>query len=344
MKSKVYQISWDSFLKKPEKIYPVLDKFKNNLKGKVPVKVHFGEPGNENAFRGNDIKPITDWIIKSKINGFLTDANTLYTGQRADSLSHLKVAHDHGFADLGLPINIADTEFPEFKLTKLDNQYKNLPIRLAKEIIDGENIICISHLKGHRLYGFGGALKNLGMGSALPAGKKVLHATFAGKINPEICIKCQTCLSNCPAKAILMEEDLVKINPDKCIGCGECVTVCPQGAIEVPEKNNKISQEKTAIYACGLVKKRKGLYINYLININPQCDCAASTAEILMPDLGVMISDDPVALDQASLDWINNVYGENLFEKVNGDDGFAILSMGEEIGLGKREYKIVEVD
>jgi uncharacterized Fe-S center protein len=343
MKVKVYKILWNDFLEKPEIINPVLNKLKSNLKGKVAVKIHFGEPGNDNAFRGPVIKPVTDWIAENHKEAFLTDTNTLYTGFRSETHNHLQTAKEHGFLDLNLPVEIDDEEFPEFKLSDLKHKHQNLPIRLGKKLMEADSIFCISHLKGHGMFGFGGALKNLGMGGAVPRGKKVLHANFAGQINQDLCIKCLKCLNNCPATAITFENNQVKINHDKCIGCGECVTVCPQSAVEVSEKDVFASQEKTAVYAYALLKGKKGIYVNFLININRLCDCASTTQPILIPDLGILISDDPVALDKASLDWVNQAYGKNLFEEVNGNDGLKILETAEKLGLGSQKYEIAEV-
>ena len=339
MKAQVYRIDWDTYQENPQSVKDILDKFRDDLQGRVAIKVHFGEPGNENAIRGQTLKPITDWVVKNKINGFLTDTNTLYTGFRNEKKVHLDTAKKHGFGELNIPIEIADDDFPEFKLTKLKNQYKKLPIRLGKELMEADSILCISHLKGHRLFGYGGALKNLGMGGATPSGKRVLHANIAGQVNHDLCTLCGLCSRNCPAKAISQINQKTIIDQNKCIGCGECVTVCPQGAIEVPERDSKISQEKTAVYAYGLAGRKSGIYINFLININSLCDCASQTQPILLPNLGIMISDNPVALDQASLDWINKVYGKDLFKEVNGVDYQYILSLSEDLGLGNREYQ-----
>ncbi len=183
--SQVYRLSWSDYQEKPEKISSLLEKLQVNLVEPVAIKTHFGEPGNENALRGEIIKPVTDWLIKQKIKGFLTDTNTLYTGQRSETRNHLKTAQKHGFADLGLPVTITEEDNFEFKLSELANQYQNLPVHLGRELRKAGSIFCLSHVKGHPMFGFGGTLKNLGMGGVTPKGKKILHSGTIGKINQD---------------------------------------------------------------------------------------------------------------------------------------------------------------
>jgi uncharacterized Fe-S center protein len=338
----VYQIPWSDYQQNPKLLEKALDNFKELLKGKTAVKTHFGEPGNNNAFRGKDLKPAINWLKKQKVDAFLTDANTLYVGMRSTNEDHLNTAIKHGFDKLGLPIVIAKDDNHTFKLENLPNNYKNLPIKLAKELREADSIFCLSHVKGHVMFGYGGTLKNLGMGAASPAGKKVLHNRISPKVNYDKCLKCQKCLRNCPGGAIYLEDNQIKINPDKCIGCGECLTVCPQQAIETESENVTMCQEKTAVYSLGLVQNKPALYINYLFNINPVCDCARETKPTILENIGILVSTDPVAIDQASLDWINKKAGKDLFKEINGEYK-AILDMAEEIGLGSRKYQLLTV-
>lgn len=341
--SQVYQLSWSDYQKKPEKINFLLEKSQVNLADTVAVKTHFGEPGNNNALRGKIIKPVIDWLISQNKKGFLTDTNTLYTGQRSDTKNHLDTAQNHGFTDLGLPVKISEEDDFEFKFSELTNQYQNLPIHLGKELREAGSIFCLSHVKGHPMFGFGGALKNLGMGGATPKGKKILHSSTIGKINENKCVLCGTCIQNCPTGAISQKNNKIVIDYQKCIGCGECVAVCPQGAVEMKGEDLATCQEKTAVYAYALVKNKPSLYVNYLININAVCDCFSSTRPKLMEDLGVLVSSDPVAIDQASLDWINQEAGKDLFLEINGVSYQPILDMGEEIGLGSKKYQTIEI-
>jgi uncharacterized protein len=343
MSSTVYQITWSAYQKNPDKINPVLDKLISDFKGKTAIKTHFGEPGNKNALRGKIIQPVIDYLLDNKFKGFLTDTNTLYVGKRSKSKDHLQTAIKHGFADLGIPVKISQADNSQFKLKSLKNHYKNLPIKLGKQLKEADNIICLSHFKGHVSFGYGGALKNLGMGGASPAGKLILHSQIIPKINHKKCILCQTCIKNCPAGAMSIKDEKVVIDHTKCIGCGECVTVCLQGAVEISGEDSNMCQEKTAVYAYGLVRNKPLLCINYLYNINKVCDCASHTEKVLIPDVGIQISTDPVAIDQASLDWTNQKAKKDLFKVVNGVDYNKILKMGEEIGLGSRKYKIREI-
>ena len=346
-KSKVYQIRWQDYQKNPQILTTILNSYQNYWQEEIAIKTHFGEPGNKNALRGELIKPITNWFVKSNLRAFLTDANTLYLGKRANAQDHLKTAKDHGFADLGLPIIIADGDRgekeKEIKLKDLKNQYQNLPIKIGAKIAEAKSIFCLSHFKGHPLFGFGGALKNLGMGSASPNGKRILHASVRGEVDKAKCLLCGTCIRFCPAQAIKIENNQIVFDNQKCIGCGECITVCPQKAIGAGGGESRICQEKTAVYALGVVKNKPLLCLSLLVNINPLCDCAGQTAKKLINDLGILISQDPVAIDQASLDWANQAAGKDLFAEVHGIDYTPILKMGEEIGLGRRDYEIKKV-
>lgn len=342
-KSIVYQISQSNYIKNPQILDKTLDKFKDILKGKTAIKTHFGEPGNENAFRGQTLKPAIDWTINNQLDAFLTDANTLYVGFRSNSKNHLETAIKHGFDKLGVPIQIAEDNDKVITLTELKNHYNKLPVRLGNKLLEADSILCLSHFKGHSMFGFGGALKNLGMGSATPKGKKILHSDVSPKNDPDKCILCGACVANCPAQAISIVNNKIVIDYGKCIGCGECITVCSQKAMETSSTNSTICQEKTAVYAYGLVKNKPLLCVNYLININPVCDCAGTTKPIIFHDLGILISTDPVALDQASLDWLDKESGKKLLLEVNGVDYEPILKMGEEIGLGSRKYELKEV-
>ncbi|MFW6283720.1 MAG: DUF362 domain-containing protein, partial [Minisyncoccales bacterium] len=319
MPSKVYKIKWEKFQNNPSSITSALDKFKKNIKGKTAIKTHFGEPGNKNAFRGKDLKPIADWAHDNNIEGFLTDSNTLYVGKRDNAIEHLQTARKHGFgfSNLGFPVIIADgldgAAEEVFKLEELNNKYRNLEIRMGEAVMNADSLICISHVKGHPLFGFGGAIKNVGMGIASRAGKKILHTTTRGKVNKEKCTVCGTCIKYCPVDAISIENNEIVVDYDKCIGCGECVSVCPNDAVEVNEEDTKVCQEKTAVYTLGVVKDKPELYVNYVFNVNKVCDCADTTKPKLIDDLGILISDDPVAIDKASIDWVNEEAGKDLF-------------------------------
>lgn len=342
-KAIVYQIKWSDYQQNPSKINELLDQANPGLKEPVAIKTHFGEPGNENALRGEIVQPAIDWSTQQEKESFLTDTNTLYTGQRSETDNHLETARKHGFADLGVPVVISEADEHEYTLEELDNQYSSLPIKLGKKIREAGSIFCLSHVKGHILFGFGGALKNLGMGGASPAGKKILHASTIGEVNEEKCILCAACVENCPTEAISLKEDKIEIDYDKCIGCGECLTVCPKQAIEMKNKDVAVCQEKTAVYAYALTKDKPCLYVNYIINVNKVCDCASSTKPKLIEDLGIIVSADPVAADQASLDWINREAGKDLFAAVNEVDYEPILAISEAIGLGTRDYELEKI-
>jgi len=347
--SVVYRLKWEKFKDDPSSINLALDKFKDKIKGKTAIKTHFGEPGNENAFRGKDLESITDWVHNNNIEAFLTDSNTLYVGERDNAIDHLKTARNHGFgfSNLSCPVIIGDglngKAEEVFKLEDLENKYKELEIRMGEAVMNSDSLICISHVKGHPLFGFGGAIKNVGMGVASKEGKKILHTTTIGEVDEDKCVVCGKCIDYCPVSAISIENNKIEVDYEKCIGCGECVSVCPNDAVKVNEEETKVCQEKTAVYTFGAVKDRTDLYINFIFNVNELCDCFDDTKPKLIDDLGILISDDPVAIDKASLDWVNEEAGKDLFRDVNGVNYDPILNMGEEIGLGSKKYEIEEI-
>ncbi len=329
----------------------------------VAVKLHFGEPGNSAFIRPILVSPIIDGIHESGGKPFLTDSNTLYRGGRANAVDHLNSAMKHGFIPpaVNAPLVIADgligrdSVEVEVGLKHCDS------VRLGSAVVHAHSLVCISHFKGHLAAGFGGAIKNMGMGVASRAGKQVQHSDVLPEIDKEKCIGCRNCIRWCPAGAIeLNANGKAVIDREKCIGCAECVVSCFNKAITVRWDASPDSlQEKMVEHTVGIMKGKEGkvVFINFLINITPDCDCASWSDIPLVPDIGVLASFDPVAVDQACVDMILDSRGiskSRAEEMINkGDDKLKHvhpnidyrrqLAYAEEVGLGTREYEIIEI-
>ncbi len=316
------------FSKDVSKLINFLPKFN----GKTAVKVHFGEKGNSRFVKPELIKVITD-----KLNDFyLTDTNTLYAGQRLNSKDHLQLAKKHGFGNFPLLIN--DDEV-QIEINK--NIFSK--VKIGKTIASADSMVVVSHFKGHILFGFGGALKNIGMGCGSRGGKLEMHS----KIKPSVdssCIGCGKCIENCSVNAIKLVDGIAEINKDICTGCAKCIGVCPTRAVKIPwhGATSNEAQERCAEYAFGATKNKNCVYFNFVIDITKDCDCAADS-EIIGSDVGVLFSKDPVAIDQAAYDLIVKEQGD-IFLKNTSVDGTHILKYSEEIGLGCKDYELVVIE
>jgi len=324
----------------------------------VAIKVHFGELGNIAFLPPPLIRVIVEMVKEKGGKPFLTDANTLYGGKRHNAVDHIETALKNGFAyeTVGAPIIIADglKGADYVNVTVGGKHFKSVKISSAVHYANA--IIAISHVKGHELFGFGGALKNLGMGCGSPAGKQTMHSDLIPKVKEEKCIACGVCIERCPENAISRVQDKKAfINEELCIGCGECVAFCPSHAIPINWKTNEtVIQEKTAEYAWGVLKRKKGKsgFINFVMNVTPDCDCVSWNDLPIVPNLGILASLDPVAIDQASLDLVNSapvIINSVLGDKIDVEDKFKavhnkntsyILTHGEYLKMGIRKYDL----
>ncbi|MDQ7773974.1 MAG: DUF362 domain-containing protein [Elusimicrobiales bacterium] len=301
--------------------------------GRLGVKVHFGEKGNRNFIPPALLK---DLVVGLK--GTFVETNTLYGGSRSDTKGHLATARAHGWTYA--PADIMDDE-GETALPYKGKYFSR--VLVGKGMAKYGSFLVISHFKGHGSAGFGGAVKNLAMGFASPTGKKLQHSGQFPFNRQEKCIKCGLCRKECPVDAI--REDF-SIDEAKCIGCGKCAEICPTKAIETKQSRTGGLgfQEKLAEYARGVTAGGKFTYINVLMNISSACDCVASAPPPFVGDVGILASNDPVALDQASFDLVNRAAGiDDAFRHETGVSGEHCLAYAERIGLGSRKYRLVEI-
>ncbi|HEX8960676.1 MAG TPA: DUF362 domain-containing protein [Geobacteraceae bacterium] len=328
----------------------------------VAVKVHFGERGNHTFVRPIFVRRVVEEIKGCGAKPFLTDSSTLYPGERKDGGSALVNAIENGFAFavVGAPLIMSDGLRGH---TAVDVTIKGEllhKVSIGTEIVEADALVAVSHFKCHELTGFGGALKNLGMGCASRSGKLTQHSTVAPVVAEKFCTACALCLKSCIHDAIAVIEGRTRIDPEKCAGCGRCITSCQKKAISIQwNEAAPLVMKKMCEYALGAVQGKggKALYLNFITQVSPACDCYGHADAPIVNDIGICASVDPVALDQACADLVNAAPGNantalqsglepggDKFRGVHpGIDWEVQLEHGEKIGLGTRRYELVRI-
>lgn len=324
------------------------------------VKIHFGEPGNLAYLRPNYAKVVCDYIKELGGKAFLTDCNTLYVGGRKNALDHLDSAYTNGYNPFqtGVHTIIADgLKGTDEELVPINGEYVK-EAKIGQAIMDADIVISLSHFKGHELTGFGGALKNLGMGCGSRAGKMEMHSAGKPTVNQDLCIGCGQCIKICAHDGPSITDHKATIDHNKCVGCGRCIGVCPKDAIQASmDEANDILNCKIAEYAKAVIDGRPCFHISLVIDVSPFCDCHSENDIAIVPDVGMFASFDPVALDQACADAVNKqpTIANSLLDKHGHDhhDHFtdvspetnwkSCLEHAEKIGLGTREYELIEI-
>jgi len=328
----------------------------------VAVKLHFGEAGNTAYVRPVFVRKIVDIIKEVGGYPFLTDANTLYVGSRSDSVAHLITAIRNGFtyAVVDAPLIIADGLRGGNETDVTVNLKRFKRVYIGSEIVRADAIVSVAHFKGHELSGFGGTIKNLGMGCASRKGKLAQHSTVSPKVSRKKCEGCGECVEYCAQEAISLIDEKAKIDRKKCVGCGECIIICPNQAIQIQwDQAIPVFLEKMVEYTAGVLKGKKdsAAFLNFITQVSPACDCYGYNDAPVVPDIGIVASTDPVAIDQASADLVNNAEGlksscltknfkpgEDKFRAIYPNIDWEIqLKYAEEIGLGTRAYELVRI-
>ncbi len=310
------------------------------------VKLHFGERGNASFVRPVFVARVVEEIAAAGGRPFLTDTNTLYLGGRSNAVDHLRTAIRHGFAFAvaGAPVVIADGLRGESAVKVPVDGKIFREVSLGAEIVHADALVAVTHFKGHELSGFGGVLKNLGMGCASRAGKLAQHSTVAPFVDPSRCTACGACVAHCPSGAIAVVDEKALIDPKTCIGCADCIVICPEGTVRIDwNEAAPMVQRKMAEHAAGALRGKEGkcLFLTFVTQVSPFCDCYGSNDRPIAPDVGILASDDPVALDQACADQVIRAAGRDPFRATHPSVDWADqLAHAEALGLGTRRYAL----
>ena len=337
--------------------------FKNQF---VAIKIHFGEPGNLAYIRPNYAARMATLLRSLGAKPFLTDCNTLYSGRRSNAVDHLESAMENGFNPISAKceVIIADgLKGTDYREIEINGEYCKAP-KIGAAIVDADIVLTMNHFKGHEQTGFGGALKNLGMGCASVGGKLELHSASQPIIDRENCKSCNICVKHCAHDAIHLDGNkIATIDYEKCVGCGQCVALCQYDAAVMGDGDtSERLNYKIAEYSKAVLLDKPNFHISFIMNVSPECDCWNHNDAAIVPDLGIAASFDPVALDKACADIVTNApileTGNRLSDSphhdhLEGCDKFHImhpetnwqagLEHAEKIGLGTQEYELITV-
>lgn len=324
------------------------------------IKIHFGEPGNLAFLRPNYAAAVVSLVKELGGRPFLTDCNTLYVGGRKHALDHIESAYKNGFTPYttGCHIIIADglKGSDEVEVPVRGGLYVE-QAKIGRALMDSDIIITLTHFKGHEATGFGGALKNLGMGGGSRAGKMEMHCDGKPVVDSLLCIGCGNCVDICAHDGPLITDGISYIDHAKCVGCGRCLAVCPTDAIANPDdSSNDLLNCKISEYAWAIASAKPTFHISLVIDVSPDCDCHSENDSAIVSDIGFFASFDPVALDKACIDAVNRApinRASKMGELTALDDTLTTshpttnwkvgLEHAQKLGLGTMEYQLIEV-
>jgi uncharacterized protein len=329
----------------------------------VAIKVHFGEKGGHAYIRPTFARRVVDRLKELGARPFLTDSCTLYPGERKEAVSALACAIENGFAYAvaGAPLVMCDgLRGHDSRRIAIDGEILS-SVDIANGILEADALVALSHFKCHELTGFGGALKNLGMGCSSREGKLEQHSNVAPVVAEKFCTACADCLKACVHDAIRFIEGKARIDAAACAGCGRCISECEQTAIRVQwNEEVPLVMKKMAEYAKGALHGKEGkmLFINFVTQVSPSCDCYGHSDAPIVADQGIVVSTDPVAADQACADLVNQAPGlpgtalttghepgGDKFRGVHPQIDWEItLQHAERLGLGSRSYELVRLE
>ncbi len=327
----------------------------------IAVKIHPGEVGNTSFVTAEEVNAVTTALDLKLRGAFLTDTTVLYPGRRRTAPDCIALAREHGFGHPEtLPFIVADglRGNSETLIDAPDKSFMTDEFSLASIICDTDRMAVISHFKGHLLSGFGGAVKNLGMGCATRKGKFEMHSSVTPFLRKDKCSGCGICAEYCPEDAITVET-LAEIDSAKCIGCGECLGVCPTGAWRISwnQEMDTFLRRMVEYAYCAAAASNPYVYVNFITKVVPDCDCLPDSGSPFVDDIGIAVSSDPVALDKASLDMVTAApsakgspiekqagTGDDKFRVFRPDiDGILQLEIAESLGLGTMKYELIKV-
>lgn len=354
----------DSLLKKFDRLMDAAGIGTMDLEKKfVAIKTHFGEMGNLAFLRPNYSKVIADRVRGMDGIPFLTDCSTLYAGKRKNAVEHLDTANINGFNMIttGCQIIMGDglKGNNDIEIPVKGDHVKTA--KIGREIVDADVLISLNHFKCHELTGFGGAIKNIGMGCASRRGKMELHSSGKPTVTEDKCKGCGRCPGVCAHSAISINAGKAIINHNKCVGCGRCISICPFDAIVASmDEALDVINYKIVEYTVATLEGKPNFHLSVIADVSPFCDCHSENDMPIIPNVGMLASFDPVALDKACVDLAQKqpmISGSRLFINSNGtkpDDIFkcthpetrwqATFEHAEKMGLGSSEYELIEIN
>ena len=330
--------------------------------------MHFGELGNISFLRPNYARAVADVVKELGGKPYLTDCNTLYPGSRKNALEHLYCAWENGFTPLtvGCPILIGDglKGTDDIEVPVAGGEYVE-KAKIGRAIMDADIFISLTHFKGHEMAGFGGTIKNIGMGCGSRAGKNEQHNSGQPVIDAELCRGCKACMKQCANEGLLFNAETRKMQVDKdhCLGCGRCIGACNFDAISFEDGNAvKLLNYKMAEYTKAVLDGRPQFHISLIVDVSPNCDCHAENDAPILPNIGMFASFDPLALDQACVDAClaaTPLPNSQLSDRMHSPDFHdhhdhfvnsapetewrSCLEHAEKIGIGTREYELIKM-
>lgn len=325
------------------------------------IKIHFGEPGNLAYLRPNYAAVVVKVIKELGGKPFLTDCNTLYVGGRKNALDHLDAAYQNGFSPFSTDCHviIADgLKGTDEALVPVEGGEYVKEAKIGQAIMDADVFITLNHFKGHEATGFGGALKNIGMGCGSRAGKMEMHSAGKPFVDTDKCIGCGRCIKICAHDAPCVTDHKASIDHDKCVGCGRCIGICPADAVNAAgDESNDILNKKIAEYSKAVLDGRPHFHISLVVDVSPNCDCHAENDIPIVPDVGMFASFDPVALDIACADAVNkqpiiansqldhmpHVHGDHFCDSAPTTNWKVCIEHAEKIGIGTADYELIEI-
>ncbi|MBR0596290.1 DUF362 domain-containing protein [Sinanaerobacter chloroacetimidivorans] len=325
------------------------------------IKLHFGEPGNLAFLRPNYAAVLAGVVKELGGRPFLTDCNTLYVGGRKNALDHIDAAYQNGFSPLstGCHVIIADgLKGTDEALIPVEKGEYVKEAKIGRAVMDADILITLNHFKGHEATGFGGALKNIGMGCGSRAGKMEMHSAGKPFVYQKTCIGCGRCVEICAHDAPQIIDRLAAIDQNKCVGCGRCIGVCPKDAVQpAGDESFDILNKKIAEYSWAVLHGRPHFHVSLVVDVSPYCDCHSENDVPIVPDVGMFASFDPVALDMACVDAVNRQpvmagsllaerehHHHDHFTNVTPETNWRVgLDHAVKLGLGTMDYELIEL-
>ncbi|QGP93531.1 hypothetical protein MGLY_29450 [Neomoorella glycerini] len=317
----------------------------------VAIKLHFGELGNTRMLRPQFLKIIIQLVKERGGHPFLTDCNTLFYRGRFNAVCHLETANFNGYdqAAMGAPLIIADgLKGLDYRLARAREGLSE--VKVGSAIYEADKLVVVTHFKGHDDVGFGGIIKNLGMGAIARPGKQAIHSHMKPVVETSLCNGCGKCVEVCKVKAIAIEEGKAFIEQGNCNNCGDCLVICPRKAIPVNWARDDKDMQRKLVESCAAVlanKKGRAFFVSFLVDITAFCDCRSWSPLPIIHDIGILAGTDPLAIEQASYDLVDMhikaVYPEKALHDFTGVNGLYMLEYAETIGLGSREYQLIKL-